>query len=61
MWPKWHPVGLKCLMAGVPLPPTPFGGAELKLTGTHLVTFRPSERRTVFYGARCYKHVTPTE
>ncbi len=25
--------------------PSPFGGAELKLTGTHRLSFRPSERR----------------
>ncbi len=37
-------------IAGSPtaIPPAPFGGAELKLTGIHQVTFRPSERRRSF-------------
>ena len=37
-----------------PHPPAPFGGAEFKLTSIHPVAFRPSERRTVFGGARGY-------
>src|SRR3989442_15182547 len=41
--------------------PPPFGGAELNLISTYPVTFRPSERRTVFCSALGYKHFTPTE
>jgi len=38
----------------------PFGGAELKFMSTHLVTFRPSERRRREWWTPDYKHFTPT-
>ena len=43
------------------IPPAPFEGAELKLTNTHLATFRSFERRSFFVTFKVYKHFTPTE
>ena len=37
----------------------PFEGAEPNLRGTHLVSFRPFERRVVLNGTSVYKHLTP--
>ena len=41
------------------LPPAPFGGAELKLTGTKQVPFRSSKRRGIFVVRQVYKHLAP--
>jgi hypothetical protein len=36
-------------------------GRNSRFDLTHLVSFRPSERRTVFCFVPFYKHLTPTE
>ncbi len=42
-------------------PPARFGGAELNVTHTNLVSSAPPNRAGVSCQGSIYKHVTPTE
>ncbi len=44
-----------------PITSARFGGAELNVPNTSLVSFRPSEPRGVFCKVSIYRHFTPTE